>query len=325
MPYVIVEMDGEYCVHKEDMDGGPMGDSMGCHDNRSDAEQQVRALYANEGGKARQHVREWKAVPTYTQSIEDRTVTGFASVFGNPDDGDDIVHKGAFTKTIQESAKRVRHLWQHQIHEPPTALVKELREVGRDALPADLLRDYPEATGGLIVTREYLTTPRGEESLSGIKAGAIAEMSFGYETLVKDFTKRGSKTFRNLRELRLYETSDVNWGMNPATRAAKSEDELDLWAAYVLEQIAGCKGGLLPVFQNKEGRVISTRNLNKLKSAIDALQQVLASAEPPAPEKAFAPTDSVKAILMRLEIANRELVESYGANSTGAGPRRENQ
>jgi HK97 family phage prohead protease len=312
MPYVIMEMDGQFCVHKEADNGGPDGEALKCHASRSEAEQQVRALYADEGtGKAAVRVREWKAVPSYTQSIEDRTVTGFASVFGNPDDGDDIVHKGAFNKTIQESAKRVRHLWQHAVHEPPTALVKQLREVGREELPADLLRDYPEATGGLVVTREYLTTPRGEEALAGIKAGAIAEMSFGYETLVKDFTKRGSKTFRNLRELRLYETSDVNWGMNPATRAAKSEDEVDTWAAYVLEQIAGLKAGLSPVFQFKEGRVISTLNLGKLKSAIDALQQVLASAEPPAPAVAMAPTDAVKSLFMRLELASREGVASW--------------
>jgi hypothetical protein len=59
----------------------------------------------------------------------------------------------------------------------------------------------------------------------GIKSGAINEMSFGYDPTKFDFEeiddqKSGRKRLvRNLRELRLWDTSDVNWGMNPATMA----------------------------------------------------------------------------------------------------------
>lgn len=85
---------------------------------------------------------------------------------------------------------------------------------------------FPEATGGLLVVRDYLRTPRGDEILEGIKSGAIAEMSFGYDPLKFDFeeveTGDGKLLVRNLREGRLYDTSDVNWGMNAATTAAKA-------------------------------------------------------------------------------------------------------
>ena len=48
-------------------------------------------------------------------------------------------------------------------------------------------------------------------------------MSIGYEGLKYDFeqTPEGDAQVRNLREIRLWDTSDVNWGMNAATAAAK--------------------------------------------------------------------------------------------------------
>ena len=164
---------------------------------------------------------EYKTSPIAMQQISDRTVTGIASVFGNIDDGDDITHPGAFAKTLKEGSARVRHLWQHDARSPPTARIVELREVSRDELPDDVRRIYPDAKGGLLVSREYLDTPRGNEILQGIRAGAITEMSFGFNVVKKDMSSVDGKQVRNLRENRLFETSDVMWGMNPATRAKK--------------------------------------------------------------------------------------------------------
>ncbi len=44
MPYKIEERDGKYCVVKE-----TDGTTVHCHETREAAEEQVRALYANEG------------------------------------------------------------------------------------------------------------------------------------------------------------------------------------------------------------------------------------------------------------------------------------
>jgi len=159
------------------------------------------------------------------RSVEGRVVTGFPSIFGNVDDGGDVVQPGAFRKTLSEQAGRLRWLWQHHYEEPPIAKVLEAREVGREELPADVLARFPEATGGLLVKREYLETPRADEVLAGIVAGATNEMSFGYDTIdvkyPKDLVIGGKKVRRELRELRLFEFSDVNWGMNPATTNLK--------------------------------------------------------------------------------------------------------
>lgn len=48
MPWVIVPDDGKYCVHKENSDGSP-GEKLKCYDSKPEAEDYMRALYANEG------------------------------------------------------------------------------------------------------------------------------------------------------------------------------------------------------------------------------------------------------------------------------------
>lgn len=159
-------------------------------------------------------------------SIDGRKVTGFAAVMGNIDDGRDRIFSGAFRKTIKENGGRVKHFWQHDIMQPPTAMIVDLKEVKKDELPEKLVAEYPDLTGGLKVVREYLDTPRGNEILGAIKVGALTEMSIGYDPIRFDFeelkatdTEPGGMV-RNLREIRLWDTSDVNFGMNPATVSA---------------------------------------------------------------------------------------------------------
>jgi len=165
---------------------------------------------------------EYKSIISQTKEIEGRSVSGFAAIFGNIDLGDDRILNGAFKKTIKEGMDHIRHLWMHDSSAPPVAVIKELKEVSQSKLPDIIKEKYPEATGGLLVDREYLDTPRGEEILQGITTGAIKEMSFGYAPIKFDFEEIKGKLVRNLREVRLWDTSDVNWGMNPATVAAKS-------------------------------------------------------------------------------------------------------
>lgn len=168
---------------------------------------------------------EYKVSPQYTKQIEGRTVTGIVSVFGIVDSGNDIVHSGAFRKTMREHAKRQRHLWQHHGSLPAIAVPLEAKEIGRSDLPEETRTDFPDATGGLLYTREYLETQRGNEILTGLKAGVNYEMSFGYEVIKSDFDEHPDMEgvqVRNLREVRVWDWSDVNWGMNPATVAVKA-------------------------------------------------------------------------------------------------------
>ena len=187
------------------------------------AEEQMASMERSQRSRASRHER--KAGFLMPSSINDRTVTGIFSVFGNMDSYADIIHNGAFSKTLSERAGRVLHLWQHDMDAPPIALIDSIREVPRQALPAEVLMRAPTATGGAEVTRTYLDTPRANEVLTAIRSGAPLEMSFAFDAVRFDFEENGDSPLgvvRNLRELKLYETSDVNWGANSATVAAKA-------------------------------------------------------------------------------------------------------
>ena len=220
---------------------------------------------------------ELKSLPWAVKSINGRVVTGIASVFGVIDSYDDIVWPGSFAKTLREQAGRIKHLWQHDMWEPPIAVIKSLREISLDDLPDSIRAKYPEAMGGLEVTREYLETERGNEILAGLKTGAITEMSFMYNTVKYDFEEietdgRGKVQVRNLRELRLWETSDVLWGANEATVASKSKDPVALRMKTLIDQIE----------KYQELVKENSRDLDaaRLKTALNAVKTALEPTEP---------------------------------------------
>lgn len=198
-------------------------------------------------------MREFKSSPIFTKDITGRSVVGICAVFGVVDDAGDRIHAGAFARTIAESNGRVRakHLWGHDFSKPPIASIKKLQEVSRDALPSQVIAYAPEATGGLEVTRDYYAgVELAEHVLKAVLAGDISEMSFGFDAIKFDFTTVGEgmaeTRVRELREVRLYDTSDVLWGMNNATAAdvsAKAGLPLELIAQNLASLVRDIKAG----------------------------------------------------------------------------------
>lgn len=190
---------------------------------------------------------EHKAMPSFTKAITGRNVTGILTVFGNLDSYNDIAFPGSFQKTINDNQARAagqprwRFLWNHNMDlfsGPPIAVIKGLREVARDELPEEVLKWAPDAMGGVEISRDYLETTRGDEVFKAIQAGAVDEMSYGFDPVKYDFEERDSSQIRNLREIRFWEGSDVLWGANPATLASKGllmqpEKFLDMVFEYV--------------------------------------------------------------------------------------------
>ena len=230
---------------------------------------------------------EYKSLPSYTKEINGRAITGLASIFGVLDSYDDIVHPKSFKKTIKDDKSRFRHLWMHDAWEPPTAKIVDIYEVSKDDLPDDLLKKFPDATGGLEVVREYLDTVRGNEILEGVKSEAINEMSFGYDTIKSDFSDLDisgkNHRVRNLRELRLFDTSDVNWGANRATVASKAllDSELHL---------------LISRIESLLEKKAEKFDLTKLQEALSILKDAEAGPSKKTP---------TLAVLKRIEIAER--------------------
>lgn len=188
---------------------------------------------------------ETKETPQYIKAIEGRKATGIFAVHGNIDSVGDRSWPGAFAKTINDRGLRgFKFLWQHDFEAPPIATILEVREVPREQLPEQVLAAAPEALGGALVTREYLDTPRGNEILAGLKAGAITEMSYGYDPVkfdYEDLAERGM--VRNLREVKLYDISDVLWGANGATSAVKSRVPLEAILKHMQAHLAELKAG----------------------------------------------------------------------------------
>lgn len=157
---------------------------------------------------------EYKAVATEFKAVGDQGIyEGHFSIFGNVDDGGDVVHPGAFAKTIVERAKRVRifyaHDWQKLIGPPP-----------------DILQE--DATGLYAKGRLTLDSFWGKEAWALMKDGALTEGSIGYEPVKFDFENPANGRVadgmmalglvRHLREVKLFEISPVPLGMNSMTQ-----------------------------------------------------------------------------------------------------------
>jgi phage head maturation protease len=191
------------------------------------------------------HQPEFKSLPMQTKAIDGRTVTTLFSLAGNVDSTGDIVQPGAFTQTIAQRGTKIFHLFMHAFDQPPIAIVKAVREVPRDALPPEILAQFPEATGGTEAVSEFLTDARSDAIFQAIKAGAPFEASFGFDAIKYDFTQPdpAQPPIRNLREVRLYEVSTVLWGANPGTLGSKMLTPLDTLLHQLSLHLAEMKAG----------------------------------------------------------------------------------
>lgn len=145
--------------------------------------------------------------------FEGRTVEGYAAAFMNRDQAGDIIHPGAFRKTLVERGGKVKFLWQHNPTEP-LGKPLEIREDSR----------------GLFIRAAVSNTTRGRDALALLKDEAIEGLSIGYDPIKGgvDYTKDEAtgETTRNLRELKLWEFSIVTFPCNEEAQvmALKQDD-----------------------------------------------------------------------------------------------------
>ena len=142
---------------------------------------------------------------------EDGTFSGYASLFGKADLGQDVVLPGAFRASLaRRGAGGIKMLFQHDPREP-IGVWTEIRE----------------DTAGLFV-RGKLTTgvARAREVLSLIRAGALDGLSIGYRTVRG---RTDAKTgIRSLIEVDLWEISVVTFPMLPKARVSSVKAARDV-------------------------------------------------------------------------------------------------
>lgn len=150
--------------------------------------------------------------------VQGGVVQGYASLFGQKDQGGDVVLRGAYTASLGRLAaagRSVKMLWQHDPAEP-IGVWDEVREDG---------------VGLWVKGRILEDVARGREALALLAAGAIDGLSIGYRTLRAE---RDGKGQRLLAELELWEVSLVTFPMLPEARVqAKSADAWRAMAAVV--------------------------------------------------------------------------------------------
>ena len=231
-----------------------------------------------------------------------RTLEGFAAAFGNLDQVGDVIHPGAFRKTLTERGQRIKFLWQHDPTEP----------IGK-------LLEAHEQQGGLFVKAIISDTNRGRDALALLKDGAIGEMSIGYDTVKggMDYTKGDNgATIRNLREIKLYEFSLVTFPANEQAIVTSVKQDVnpteakpwravrngDKWEVYKLDADGDPMGESLGEHDSEEqaaaqvralyaseskpkagdppavkaGRTISRATYEKLKAARDVIDELCA-------------------------------------------------
>ena len=152
--------------------------------------------------------------------------SGYASTFGNVDNGNDIVAKGAFTKSLAERpASKVKLLSQHKTDEP----------IG-------IFTEVFEDSKGLFVRGKLaLGTQKGRETYELMKLGAIDGMSIGFRANPEKQIYNESKRTRTLKEVQLLEISLVTFPMNERAmvQSVKGEKSIREW-----ETILRDAGGL---------------------------------------------------------------------------------
>lgn len=216
-----------------------------------------------------------------------RTFTGYASKFGNVDLHNDIIEKGAFSKTIQERMpkKMIKVLWQHM---EPIGIPTKLEETDE----------------GLYVEGKLSKTRLADEAIELMKDNVVDGMSIGYDIIKDDEDEKG---IRHLKELKLYEVSIVTWGANPEAMITNVKHLNALNSIFKDENIRsleeiknlldrlndtldggflGTKDGKIIVNMDelKAGRVLSRKNRDNLKQAVDLITTVLDTADEETPK-----------------------------------------
>jgi len=143
----------------------------------------------------------------FTAEIKDidaksMTVTGYWSKFGNVDYDEDIIASGAANKTIAErgpmGSNEIFFLNQHnwsQPHGKPTVLEAQEK--------------------GIYFESKIAPTSYGKDALVLYAEGIVVQHSIGFSTVKADYDQNTG--IRTIKEIKLYEGSNVTLGANPET------------------------------------------------------------------------------------------------------------
>jgi HK97 family phage prohead protease len=219
-----------------------------------------------------------KEVPFQIKNVNESNgqFEGYASVFGNIDYGNDVVEKGAFTKTILESGVNWPILDNHDQH----------KQIGFNL-------EASQDEYGLKVKGELnLDTEGGKARYSLMKQAkkignaAKAGLSIGFEIMKWEKSEKDKQTIWHLTEVKMWEYSCVTFAMNPLAmvtdakrmlreeQSFKSAKDLVNYIYREMKKNNFSTGEILEALQ-KEAAGLSDPNIEVIQSINEKIKNVL--------------------------------------------------
>ena len=131
--------------------------------------------------------------------VKKRVITGYLSGFDNKDYDGDIIAKGAFKKSINERKSDIFFLNQHNWSQPHGKF--------------NVLEE--DSKGLYFESEPLIDTSYSSDTLKLYEAGIVKEHSIGFQTMLSDYDVKSNA--RIIKEVKLYEGSNVTLGANPET------------------------------------------------------------------------------------------------------------
>lgn len=142
-------------------------------------------------------------------------VSGYFSAFNIKDSDGDIIHPGAFQKTINEmfTKGRIKHLMNHNPSQP----------LGK-------LLELKEDSYGLFYRSQIGTHSLGRDFIKMVESDLIKEHSIGFNDLTPEGKRKG-EDHNNITEVKLFEGSSLTaWGANEYTPLVEMKGIVDSYA-----------------------------------------------------------------------------------------------
>ena len=183
--------------------------------------------------------------------------SGYASIFGNVDLGNDIVEKGAFTKSLRRKGyRKVKMLYQHDVKQPIGVF--------------DMIKE--DDNGLFVKGRLAMQTQKGKETYELMKMGAIDGLSVGYRVDQKGYHYDDKKKKRRLKEVDLMEISAVTFPMNPKAtiHGVKSDSSIREWETHMRE-VCGLSRSEAKITAKAVYNALNQREVDEGQALINAI------------------------------------------------------
>jgi HK97 family phage prohead protease len=182
---------------------------------------------------------------------KEKTFEGYAATFGNRDLVGDVIHKGAFDKTVAErgpgAEDMIKILWDHFD-------------------PFGMPKSFKNNDVGLYMVGKALNLSTTDDRMEMMAGGLYKHMSIGYVP-IEDKVKWDEDGTRHLHEVKLYEVSVVMFPANEmaAMVSVRKAAELDLMVKGI------GRGDLIDRARHLKGV-----DLGRIDNALQALSELAA-------------------------------------------------